>query len=364
MSESSLNQIRQRIDDVDAQIQQLISDRAGLAQEVAKLKAAEGGSEVTDCYRPGREAEVLRMAMERNQGPLSDDTMGRLVREIMSACLALESPLKVAYLGPEGTYTHSAVLKHFGHAVEAQSQTAIDEIFRSVESGNTAYGVVPVENSIEGVVNHTLDVFASSPLKICGEVTLAVHHCLLSNAENAESIERVYAHAQALAQCRKWLDDKLPGADRIAVSSNAEGARLARDDDQAAAIAAESAAAIYELSVFAEFIEDEPDNSTRFLVIGKQSVPATGQDMTSILLSAPNQPGALFTLLKPFADAGIDLTRIESRPSRRQAWDYYFFVDMVGHCDDPEIATVLEKIQQSSVFFKLLGSFPRAVLPD
>jgi chorismate mutase/prephenate dehydratase len=285
-----------------------------------------------------------------------------LIREIMSACLSLESPLTVAYLGPEGTYTQAAVYKHFGHFVTARPLAAIDEIFREVEAGNADYGVVPVENSNEGVVNHTLDLFVSSPLKVSGEVALPVHHHLLSRAENLSAVKRVYTHAQSLAQCRKWLDGKLPNVVRVAVASNAEGARMAKDEPDAAAIAGRANAELYGLGILAANIEDEPDNTTRFLVIGQQNVPPTGSDMTSLLLSVHNRPGALHDLLAPFADAGVNLTRIESRPSRRAKWDYNFFVDIEGHIEDASVQKVLKRIQQDAAFFKVLGSYPRTVI--
>lgn len=360
MSERELKAARDRIDELDHEIQSRITERARIAQEIAIIKQQLGGN--GDHYRPAREAEVLRKVVERNEGPLSNETLGRLMREIMSACLSLESPLAVAYLGPEGTYTQAAVYKHFGHFVSARPLAAIDEIFREVEAANADYGVVPVENSTEGVVNHTLDLFVGSPLKVCGEVALPVHHHLLARGESLADIRRVYGHAQSLAQCRKWLDGKLPNVVRVAVSSNAEGARLAASEPEAAAIAGKAAAELYQLAMLATNIEDEPDNTTRFLVIGRQSVPPTGNDMTSLLLSVRNKPGALHDLLSPFAEAGVNLTRIESRPSRRAKWDYNFFVDIEGHVDDARVQKVIDRIQSQLSFFKVLGSYPRTVI--
>ena len=359
MSDEKLIQSRGRIDALDEQIQSLISERALIAQDVARIKAAAG--EGADCYRPSREAEVLRRVMERNLGPLTDQSIARVMREIMSACLSLESPLEVAYLGPEGTYTQGAVYKHFGTAVKGRPLAAINEIFRDVEAGNADYGVVPVENSTEGVVNYTLDMFATSSLLICGEVSLPVHHHLLSRGEDLKQVERVFAHSQSFAQCRQWLDRKLPNAERITVASNGEGARLASESD-AAAIAGKPAADRYDLNILAANIEDEPDNTTRFLVIGRQIVPPSGSDMTSILLSSHNRPGALYDLLRPFADAGVNLTRIESRPSRRAQWDYNFFVDIEGHAQLPAIKKVLEGMKANAAFYKFLGSYPKAVV--
>ncbi len=359
MSDDKLQHARQRIDALDEQIQAMISERALIAQDVARIKAAMGGG--ADCYRPSREADVLRRVMERNRGPLTDQAIVRVMREIMSACLSLESPLEVAYLGPEGTYTQAAVYKHFGNAVKARPLAAINEIFRDVEAGNADYGVVPVENSTEGVVNYTLDMFATSSLLICGEVSLPVHHHLLKREGDLDSVTQVFGHSQSFAQCRQWLDRKLPKAERITVASNGEGARMAAESD-GAAIAGKPAAERYGLSIIAANIEDEPDNTTRFLVIGRQIVPPSGRDMTSILLSSHNKPGALYDLLRPFADAGVNLTRIESRPSRRAQWDYNFFVDIEGHAQSEAIKTVLEGMQDKAAFFKFLGSYPKAVV--
>lgn len=365
MSED-LGQLRQQIDDVDLELQRLMNQRAGLAQRVAQAKAASGADLGADCYRPCREADVLRAVKERNQGPLPAESVARLFREIMSACLALESPLRVAYLGPAGTFTEAAAVKHFGHAVTTASVPAIDEVFREVEAGSANYGVVPVENSTEGVVTHTLDSFIHSPLTICGEVRLRVHHNLLSNAGQLTAVKRVYAHSQALAQCRKWLEAELPQAERIAVSSNAEGAKQALADDEAAAIASEQAASVYRLATLATRIEDEPDNTTRFLVVGKQAVARSGSkpehNVTSVLLSMPNKAGALHDMLKPLAEHGVSMNRIESRPSRREAWDYVFFIDLQGHIEEPQVKAAIDAIAQQAPLCKVLGSYPAAVL--
>lgn len=361
MSETDkLKAARDRIDALDEQVQRLISERAAIAVEVAQIKQDEGST--GDFYRPARESEVLRRIIARNEGPLADETMARLVREIMSACLSLESPLTIAYLGPEGTYTQAAVYKHFGHSVTAKPLAAIDEIFREVEAGNAEYGVVPVENSTEGVVSHTLDLFGSSPLKINGEVTLPVHHHLLSNCQDITAVRRVVAHTQSLAQCRKWLDSNLPNAVRVSVSSNGEAARIVRNEQDSAAIAGRAAAELYDLGVLAKNIEDDPNNTTRFLIIGRQAVPATGHDMTSLLLSAHNRPGALYSLLAPFAESGVNLCRIESRPSRRGTWDYNFFIDIEGHAEEAGVSAVLETIRADAAFFKVLGSYPKAAI--
>lgn len=358
---TSLDQVRARIDALDEQIQALINERAECAQAVARIKLASGDAEA-DFYRPEREAQVLRQVIERNPGPLSGEEMARLFREIMSACLALEQPMRIAFLGPEGTYTQDAALKHFGHSVTTAPHGAIDEIFRDVEAGFSHYGVVPVENSSEGVVDHTLDMFINSPLQISGEVELRIHHCLLGKGDALDGIETVCAHQQALAQCREWLDENLKGVTRVAVSSNAAAARMAADDAGVAAIASRTAAELYGLNVLCCNIEDEPDNTTRFLVIGRHSPPPSGRDKTSLLVSTPNRPGGLNDLLRPLAEAGISMTRIESRPSRRAMWEYVFFIDIEGHKDDARVSAVLESLADRASLLKVLGSYPVAVL--
>ena len=327
---------------------------------MAEIKSGAGHD--VDYYRAEREAQVLRQVIARNQGPLSDEDIARLFREIMSSCLALEQKMRIAFLGPEGTFTQDAALKHFGHAVSTVPHAAIDEIFRDVESGLSNYGVVPVENSTEGVVNHTLDMFLNSPLKICGEVELRIHHCLLTRVADTSKITKVYGHQQALAQCREWLDAELKNIPRIAVSSNAKAASLAFEETGAAAIASATAADIYSLEVLAANIEDEPDNTTRFLIIGRKSPGVSGKDKTSLLLSTSNRPGALARLLLPLAEAGISMTRIESRPSRRGMWDYVFFVDIEGHAVDGKVATALDILRKEAAMLKVLGSYPVAVL--
>ncbi|MFW5723716.1 MAG: prephenate dehydratase, partial [Halochromatium sp.] len=314
-SDEQLQQVRAHINRIDAELLRLISERAACAQDVAKIKDAHG--EAVKYYRPEREAEILRRIKAQNPGPLDGEEIARLFREIMSACLALEKPLKVGYLGPEGTFTQAAALKHFGHSVQALPFGAIGDIFREVEAGACEYGVVPVENSTEGVVNHTLDMFMRSPLRIAGEVTLRIHHHLLSRAEDLSALKRVYSHQQSLAQCRGWLDRSLPHAERVAVSTNADAAKLAAAAEDVAAVASEAAAELYALRVLAQRIEDEPGNTTRFLVIGPEDSPPSGQDKTSMLLSCRNEAGGLNRLLTPFAKQGISMTRIESRPSRQ-----------------------------------------------
>ncbi len=361
----TLADARSRIDALDTEIQRMISERARVAQRVRDIKAESG--DTTDHYRPAREAEVLRRAKERNRelgGPLADEVMARIMREVMSACLALETPLAVSYLGPEGTYTQAAVYKHFGHQVAAQAASAIDEIFRDVESGSAMYGVVPIENSTEGVVTSTLDALAQTPLSICGEVWLPVHHQLLSKQQDSSGIEVVYSHPQSFAQCRRWLDVKLPGVPREPMPSNGAAARRAADQANSAAIASAAAGELYGLRTLASNIEDDPNNTTRFLIIGRQNPEATSADRTSIVCSAPQggEAGALFRLLEPFARGNINLSKIESRPSRRAVWDYNFFVDIEGHQSDAAVAAALDELRGRAGFFKILGSYPRAVI--
>ncbi len=358
--EQQLNKIRDRIDAIDAQIQDLLNERAAAAQEVALVKRASDPDAFF--YRPEREAQVLRAVKARNTGPLGSEDMARLFREIMSACLALEQPLNIAFLGPEGTFTQAAALKHFGHSVHTLPVGSIPDVFQEVETGNCHYGVVPVENSTEGVVSHTLDMFLTSPLKICGEVTVRIRHNLLGREGDLTGITKVYSHQQSLAQCRGWLDRHLPHAERLAVGSNAEAARLSKETPGAAAIASETAAEIYGLQVLAPNIEDEAGNTTRFLVIGKQSVPPSGEDKTSLLITSKNEAGGLHKLLSPLAAHGISMTRIESRPSRRGVWDYVFFIDIDGHAEDPTIGQALTELAQSAGLFRNLGSYPKAVL--
>ncbi len=373
-NDNKLDGIRKRIDSLDEQIQLLINKRAECAQDVAKIKQASLAKDAdkdiskdtregdVNYYRAEREAAVLRDVLARNKGPLSNEEMARLFREIMSACLALEQPMKIAFLGPQGTFTQSASLKHFGHSVTTVPLGAIDEVFREVESGAAHYGVVPVENSTEGVINHTLDMFMDSSLSISGEVELRIHQHLLSNEKNIEGIKRVYSHQQSLAQCREWLDANMPNVEKISVTSNAEAARISKNEKHAAAIAGEIAAKIYQLSMLVENIEDDPDNTTRFLIVGRSNTKPSGQDKTSILLSTRNKPGALHKLLHIFAKHDISMTRIESRPSRRGMWDYVFFIDIEGHILDKSVASTISELSQETSILKVLGSYPRAVL--
>ncbi len=357
----TLEALRSKIDEIDVQLQSLIAERAHCAQQIGVVK---GLTATADFYRPEREAQVLRGVVERNSGPLRDEEMVRLFRELMSACLAQEEPLKVAYLGPEGTFTQTAVMKHFGHSVRALSLSTIDEVFQEVESGVADFGVAPVENSTEGTVNHTLDMFLTSPLKICGEVELRIHQHLMGRMKDLGQIRRICSHSQSFAQCRGWLAQYLPNVEKITVASNAEAARRARDEDGTAALAGEAASEVYDLRILFRNVEDHADNTTRFLVIGRKTFPPSGVDKTSMLLSASGAegPGILLQLLGPLAHHGVNMTRIESRPSRRRKWDYVFFVDIDGHADDPPVAGALDQVKSNADLFRVLGSYPKAVL--
>jgi chorismate mutase/prephenate dehydratase len=355
-----LSELREKIDAIDEKILQLINQRASCAIEVANTKMAQG--EQGSFYRPDRESLVLRRIMELNQGPIADVAAAGFFRELMSACLALEKPMDVAFLGPEGTFTQQAAFKHFGHAVKTIPATTINEIFNAVESEHCQFGVVPVENSTEGVISHTLDRFLASPLKICGEVEIRVHQNLMGHASTLAEIIEVYSHQQSLAQCRQWLDKHLPHAKLTAVNSNAEAARLALENKYSAAIAGKVAAEVYNLAIIAKNIEDEPNNTTRFIIIGQQLSSPTGNDKTSLVVSTSNQPGALYKILEPFAKFGIGMVQIESRPSRQGLWDYVFFIDVEGHSDDNLIAQALSSVKDNVKMFKLLGSYPKAVL--
>lgn len=354
-----IKKLRYEIDEIDKKIQHLLNKRVSIAQQIAHLKS---NAQNQDFYRPEREAQVLRIIMDRNEGPLSDKAVAALFREIMAVTLAAESPIKIGFLGPQGTYSQAAAIKHFGKAAETVALTTVDEVFRAVEKGETNYGVVPIENSIEGVVTHTLDKFLDSPLQILGEVHVRIRHQLLSNSPALDHIEVVFAHSQSLAQCRGWIAAHLPSVKLEPVSSNAEAARTAAQQPGSAAIASSHAGEIYELNVLAGDIEDDPANTTRFLVIGKESPPVSGNDKTSLIVSSKNKPGALHRLLSPFSAHNISMTRIESRPSRQALWEYVFFIDIEGHQDEPNIRNALNELDDEAAFLKILGAYPKSIL--
>ena len=354
-----LAEVRGEIDAIDAQLLDLLNRRACCAQKVGEIKAAHG--EGGFIYRPEREAQVLRRIQGMNAGPLSNESVTWFFREVMSACLSLERPLAVAFLGPLGTFSESAATKHFGYAAQLRPQASIDDVFREVEAGHADFAVVPVENSTEGAIGRTLDLLMTSSLRMCGEVVLRIHQHLLTRETSLEAIAKVYSHAQSLAQCHEWLNRSLPKAQRISVGSNAQAAQLAAAEAGTAALAGEAAAERYDLPVLVSNVEDEPNNTTRFVVLGRQETGPSGRDKTSLIMSAPNRTGSLCELLAPFSDAGVSMTRLESRPARHTLWEYVFYVDVDGHRDDPGVARALAELARRAAYLKVLGSYPVAV---
>ena len=354
-----LSALRVRIDALDEQILGLLNQRAQCAEEVAHVKLAEDPN--AKFYRPEREAWILNRMQELNAGPLRNEQITQIYREIIASCLGLEESLRIAYLGPEGSFTQEATLKHFGGAVATSPVASIGQVFREVETKRARYGVVPIENSTEGVVTHTLDRFMQSDLRICGEISLRIQQNLMGKTDDLSAVKRVYSHQQSLAQCRGWLSQHLPHAEQIAVSSNSEASRRCAEDAEALAIGPKQAAQIYGLEIIQAGIEDSASNTTRFLVIGDQVVGASGRDKTSLLVSTPNRPGSLFDILQPLAANGVDMTRIESRPARNTNWDYMFFLDVQGHEQDASVATALELLRKDVDLVRVLGSYPVAV---
>jgi chorismate mutase/prephenate dehydratase len=357
MSDDKLIPLRDRIDALDRQILDLLNQRAGVALEVGHVKALTNAP----VFRPEREAQVLRNMAENNPGPLKGNDVVTIFREIMSACRGLENRYTIAFLGPVGTYSEQAVVQQFGRAVDMLPCISIDEVFRAAEAGTADFGVVPVENSTEGAVNRTLDLMLQTTLSISGEVSLPVHHSLMTASGDMQGVTRICAHPQALAQCQVWLGQNYPGIERQAVSSNGEAARIARDDASAAAIAGAEAGQAYALRTVSANIQDDPHNRTRFAVIGRLVTAATGNDQTSMVLSVPNKAGAVYNLLAPLARHGVSMTRFESRPARTGNWEYYFHVDVEGHAREERVADALVELQDNAAFFKVLGSYPRSL---
>lgn len=357
MSEKEeLSKLREGIDRIDDEVLRLINERAQIAHRIGEIKQG-------NIYHPEREAQVLRRLADNNPGPLPAEAVQRISREIMSACLALEQPLKIAYLGPAGTYTESAAQKHFGSAPGFNPLASIDDVFRAVEAANVDYGVIPVENSTEGAVGRSLDLLLNASLKICGEVHLPIHHNLMTLATSLSEVGKVYAHAQSLGQCHEWLNRYLPSVPRIAVASNAEAARMAALEAGTAAIAGESAARLYALNILASNIEDDANNTTRFLILADHDAGPSGKDKTSLVCSAQNRPGAVHELLTPFASNNVSMTRFESRPARGMGggkWEYVFYVDIEGHREDAKVAAALLELGSKASFVKVLGSYPVA----
>ncbi|MDR2624709.1 MAG: prephenate dehydratase [Zoogloeaceae bacterium] len=364
--EQELAAARREIDDIDAQLLALLNRRARCAQQVGVIKARHGAAEEADAaaashYRPAREAKVLRRLQDLNTGPLPDESVTFFFREVMSACLSLEEPLAVAFLGPLGTFSESAAVKQFGHAARLLPFASIDEVFREVEAGHAEYAVAPLENSTEGAVGRTLDLLFSTSLQICGEVVVRIHQNLLSHARDLAAVKKVYAHAQSLAQCHEWLNHMLPHAQRIGVASNAFAAQMAAEEPDTAAIAGEAAGERYRLAKLAANVEDDPNNTTRFVVLGRHDAEISGKDKTSLIMSAPNLSGSLHDLLQPFAQEGVSMTRLESRPARQGLWEYVYYVDVEGHRHSPPVAAALESLARRAAFLKVLGSYPVAV---
>jgi chorismate mutase/prephenate dehydratase len=351
-----LDKLRRDIDAIDDELLGLVNRRAGLAGRIGALKA---GAPV---YRPEREAQILGRMQKANPGPLPAERVASIFAEVISACRGLEQAIRVTYLGPEGTFSEQAVRKHFGRAVEPVPVASVDEAFRRAEARAVQFTVVPVENSTEGVVGRTLDLLLATPLRICAEIELRVQQNLLAKGD-MKSIRRVYSHTQSLAQTNGWLGQNLPNVERVAVASNAEAAQRAAKEDGAGAIAGELAAERYGLQVLARSIEDSPNNTTRFLVLGEVDAAPTGRDRTSLVLSAENKPGAVHALLTPLAQHAVSMTRIESRPARSATalWEYMFFIDVEGHQKDARVAQALTELRARAPFLKGLGSYPVAV---
>jgi chorismate mutase / prephenate dehydratase len=347
---------RAAIDRLDERIVEMLNERAGHARSIGALK----GNDLV--YRPEREAQVLRHVTGSGRGPLPAESVGRVFVEIISVCRALEQRPVVAFLGPPGTFSEMALLRAFGGAVDTVECASIDEVFRQAEAGSVGFAIVPSENSTEGSVGRTLDLLLQTPLRICAEVMQRVRQNLLSRSGSMAGVERVYSHVQSLAQCHGWLSQNLPGAERVQVASNAEAARLAAGEEGAAAIAGEIAAERYGLNFAARDIEDDPNNTTRFLVLGNHEAAATGADRTSIVVSAPNRPGAVHALITPFAQHGVSMRKIESRPAPTGMWEYVFFIDLEGHQRDEPVARALAELKALAPFLKVLGSYPAAIL--
>lgn len=351
----NLRDLREKIDAIDRKILSRINERAGLAVQIGEIKKKKN----LKIHAPEREAEIMENLLSKNCGPMGEEALRRIFREIMSACLALQEPLKIAYFGPEATFTHLAAMEKFGGGAEYIPVKSIGDVFLEVEKGRAGFGVVPVENSIEGMVSHTLDMFADSELKICSEILLPIGQHLLSRSL-LEEIKIIYSHPQAFAQCRLWLESNLPGCELRDAGSTAEAARIASSEPSSAAIASRAASGLYSLPVVSAEIEDTSSNFTRFLVIGPEDSPRTGKDKTSIMFSIKDRIGALYDMLRSFKECNINLTKIESRPSKKKAWDYFFFVDMKGHIEDENVAAALGELKKECMLFKLLGSYPEA----
>jgi chorismate mutase/prephenate dehydratase len=356
MTVLDIAELRKNIDSIDEQMVELINKRAECAQEIGKLKEVKTES----IFAPEREVQVLSRVLTSNKGPLSDKTITAIFREVISACRALERPISVCYFGPAGSYTHIASMMKFGDSTEYISSNTIPDVFNDVEKRRANYGVVPVENSTEGIVNHTLDMFLLSDLRICAEVYAPISHNLLSCGTDMKQIRRVYSMPQAIAQCRNYLAAHLPGVEVMEVSSTSKAARMCEGYPSSAAIASSLAAKEYGLNILMEGIEDNPNNKTRFLVVGYSKPQPSGHDKTSIVFAVPHKSGSLFNALKVFNDSGINLTMIESRPTKQMPWEYIFFIDCQGHEQDAKVIASVEKLREMTQFVRILGSYPEA----
>ena len=355
-SQEDIQQYRKEIDRLDDEILRLLNERSKNVIEIGKLKKQSGVE--ANLHTPAREAEIVERLTRQNRGPFPNDAIRSVYREVMSASLSLEGPQKVAYLGPRATFTHLACIQKFGQSAQYIPVNSITDVFNEVERGRANFGVVPIENSTEGVVNHTLDMFIDSNLLIYGEVQQEVSHHLVSKADSLGGIKKIYSHPHAIAQCRNWLETNLPGVHVSEVHSTARAAEIAAEDPTTAAIASELAGQLYGLKVLKARIEDNINNYTRFLVLSQKPAERTGKDKTSIMLSVKDKVGALYELLRPFASSGVNLTKIESRPSRRKAWEYIFFIDCEGHMDEDRIKKALTELKSRCLFLKILGSYP------
>lgn len=361
MEHDRLAELRGKIDEIDHKLVELLNRRTECAIEIGEIKAKEEDFERVNAFRPEREAQILQRIRDLNDGPLSDAQVELIFREVISTSIAFQQPISVAYLGPVGTYSHSAAIKQFGQSTKVRPQPSIQDVFHQVETDSANYGVVPVENSTEGAVNQTLDCFIDSNLKVCAEVNLPIHHVLMAQkGVEDDSIEKIYSHEQSLAQCRNWLREHFPDVPKQAVASNSEAARLASSEENTAAIAGELAADQFQLNVLHTNIEDQASNATRFFVLGKQDVSPSGSDKTSLLVNTPNRSGALVEVLSPFQRHGISLSRVVTRPARSGNWSYVFFIDFDGHSQEESVATVLEEVRSVAYDVKILGSYPRA----
>lgn len=351
----SLTDIRKKIDGIDQELVKLVNARAKLGIMAGKAKKS------AVKFRPSREAEVIAKVKAANQGPITDQTLEAVMREVISGCLNLEQPMRISYLGPQGTYSEDAARRRFGEMAQYLPCDSLEEVLSSLEKGNVDVAVLPIENSTEGSVGKTLDMLCETNMQICDEIYLPIHHQLLSVESSLDDIKQIFGHPQALAQCGTWLSRNLPRAEQTPVSSNGQAAKLAAGKESSAALASKRAAEVYGLQVLSVNVEDKPDNTTRFVVLGPQSADSNGNDKTSLICATRNQPGALLALLQVFDEHQINMVKLESRPANTGTWEYVFYIDIEGHHNDPTVASALAKLDSKSTFIKIIGSYPKAV---